>query len=201
MDIGCFLCTVWMKLKAQRCDIDWETVLNLHLLAVFPAGRFPTQVVICDLRRDGRGVSVQSGGTWPVGTLRGAATVHTPWALDATQNLKFAKGDGISWNFRLHNVDWDRRLFTATNPILLLNYGVLALQLLHGLKNTERGGGSDSLFCQVEKEERLPSRVNPSSHLSTFASKPSRHLYNLSFSTIEICQTIFDGIYFKNAYR
>lgn len=74
--------------------------------------------------------------------------------------------------------------FITPNWIILLNYGVLTLQLLHGFKIESRWRKWNlSLFCQVEKEESLPSRVSLSWHISTvnILLQTFCHLYNISF--------------------
>lgn len=73
-------------------------------------------------------------------------------------------------------------LFTATNRIISLNYGVLTLPLLHGLKKKHRPRWRRRFFVLPSRKGGASSLQRLSSwHLSTFASNPSRHLYNLFF--------------------
>lgn len=124
------------------------------------SGGFPTQVIICDLKRERmmRGIVLSEGHDMWDCTPR-CLTTELPqfmlWALSMNKS-NYSSLPKVT-RFHRTTIQYVKLLhvrtvihlstFITTNWILLLNYGVVTLQLLHGFKQRLKKWNS-SLFCR-----------------------------------------------------
>lgn len=146
----------------------------------------------------GEGDVVTGGGDmWDCAPccLTRALPHFTLWTLNVIQILEFAKGDRfpqeVFWDYSCRTEIHASNLISRTWSLSYRCYSQFSLGL-------SWGGGKLNIIARVEKETWPSSRLvcHHAVLFCTFSFEPSAISKNISY-TVEICQTIFDGIYFK----